>query len=98
MAKVLEVAGLEPEELQSVIVALKSALHIEGPRLQLEAANSLWCNNRWAPRPNMWLEPRKTTTPEVTMLDFGGAEAVASINSWVSTKLGAEIGRHSELA
>ena len=86
MAKVLEVAGLEPGELQSVIVALKSALHIEGPRLQLEAANSLWCNNRWAPRPEYVAGARKDYDAEVTMLDFGGAEAVARINSWVSTK------------
>lgn len=86
MAKVLEVAGLEPEELRPVIVALKSALQFEGPGLQLEAANSLWCSNRWTPRPEYVAKLKEDYGTEVIVLDFGNPGAVARINSWVSGK------------
>jgi len=67
-------------------VVLRSALQIEGPDLQLEAANSLWYNHEWAPRSEYVAKVRKDYDGEVIALDFRGTEAVARINSWVSTK------------
>lgn len=92
MAKVLEVAGLEPKELRPVIVALKSALHFKAPGLQLEAADSVWCNNRWTPRPEYVAGVREDYDAEVITLDFGKTEAVVRINSWVSAKTRGKIG------
>lgn len=86
MAKVLEVAGLEPKALQLTIVALKSALQIEGPGLQLEAANSLWCNQEWAPRSEYVAKVREGYDAEVLVVDFQRAETVDRVNSWVSAK------------
>jgi serpin B len=86
MAKVLEVAGLKPEELRSVIVALKSALQIEAPGLRLEAANSLWCGQQWPPSAEYVAGVREDYDAEVTTLDFREPEAVVRINFWVSEK------------
>ncbi len=92
MAKVLEVASIEPKHLRPVIVALKSALHFEGPGLQLEAAISLWCSNRWTPRAEYVAGVREAYDAEVFTLDFGRTEAVVRINSWVSAKTLGKIG------
>lgn len=86
MSEVLEVAGLEPEALQLAIVALKSALRIEGPGLQLEAANSLWYNPEWAPRSDYVARIREEYDAEVVALDPLGPETVARINAWVSAR------------
>jgi serine protease inhibitor len=92
MAKVLEVAGLEPKELQSVVGALRSALQIESPGLKLEAANSLWCSQRFSPRSEYIAGVRKDYGAEVFALDFGGDQAVATINAWVAEKTHGKIG------
>ena len=92
MAKVLEVAGLEAKELQSVVGALRSALRIESPGLKLEAANSLWCNQRFRPRSDYIAGVREDYDAEVFALDFGGDQAVAAINAWVSEKTHGKIG------
>jgi serpin B len=92
IAKVLEVAGLKPEELRSVIVALKSALQIQAPSLRLQAANSLWCGKQWPPSAEYVAGVREHYDAEVTMLDFREPEAVVRINSWVSEKTCGKIG------
>ena len=86
MEKVLEVAGLEPEELRSAIGALKSALRITGPGLQLEAAHSIWYNPKWKPRSQYLAKIREEYDADVIALDSLGDEMVARINSWVSAK------------
>ena len=92
MAKVLEVAGLEAKELQSVVGTLRSALQIESPGLKLEAANSLWCNQRFRPRSEYIAGVREDYDAEVFVLDFGGDQAVARINAWVAEKTHGKIG------
>ena len=92
MAKVLEVAGLEARELQSVVGTLRSALQIQSPGLKLEAANSLWCNQRFRPRSEYIAGVREDYDAEVFVLDFGGDQAVARINAWVAEKTHGKIG------
>jgi serpin B len=92
MAKVLEVAGLEAKELQSVVGTLRSALQIESPGLKLEAANSLWCNHRLRPRSEYIAGVKKDYDAEVCALDFGADRAVATINAWVAEKTHGKIG------
>ena len=92
MARVLEVAGLGPKELQSEIGALRSALQIESPGLKLEAANSLWCNQGFSPRSDYVAGVRQDYGAEVFALDFGGDRAVARINAWVAEKTHGKIG------
>ena len=92
MATVLEVADLGAEALQSAIVELKSALQIEAPGVQLEAANSLWCNHEWVPRSEYISKAREDYDADVVMADFRDVETVARINSWVSAKTSGKIG------
>jgi serine protease inhibitor len=86
MDSALEIDGLEPEALQSAIASLRSALQIQGSSLQLEMANSLWCNPQWAPRSEYVAKVREAYGAEVFSLDSLGAEMVAKINSWVAAK------------
>ena len=92
MAKVLEVAGLEGKELQSVVGTLRSALQIRSPGLKLEAANALWCNERLRPRSEYIAGVKQDYDAEVCALDFGGDQAVATINAWVAEKTHGKIG------
>ena len=92
MAKVLEVAGLESRELQSVVSALRSALQIEGPGLKIEAANSLWCNQRLKPRSEYIAGVKENYGADVFALDFGEDHAAARINAWVAQKTHGKIG------
>jgi serpin B len=92
MAKVLEVAGLEPKELQSVVGTLRSALQIQSPGLKLEAANALWCNQKFRPRSEYISGVKEAYGAEVCALDFGGDQAVATINAWVAEKTHGKIG------
>jgi serine protease inhibitor len=86
MAEALEVAGLESKDLQSVVVALKSALQIESPGLKLEAANSFWCSQQFKPRSEYIAGLSKDYGAEVFALDFAGDRAVERINAWVAEK------------
>ena len=92
IAKVLEVADLKPQELRTVIVALKSALRIEAADLLLQAGNSLWCNQQWPPCDEYLAGVREDYDAEVNILDFRQAEAVTRINSWVLKKTRGKIG------
>jgi serpin B len=92
MAKVLEVAGLEPKELQSVVGTLRCALQIQSPGLKLEAANALWCNQKFRPRSEYISGVKEAYGAEVCALDFGGDQAVATINAWVAEKTHGKIG------
>jgi serpin B len=92
MATVLEVAGLDAEALQLAIVELKSALQIDAPGLQLEAANSLWCNHEWVPRSEYISKAREDYDAEVMTADFRDVQTASRMNSWVSAKTRGKIG------
>jgi serpin B len=92
MATILEIADQEPEGLQLVFVALKSALQPYGPGLQLETANSLWCSHERPPRSEYVAKIKEHYDAEVVALDFQGVETAARVNSWVSAKTRGKIG------
>ncbi len=92
MTKVLEVVGLEPKTLQLEVGALRSALQIESPGLKLEAANSLWCDQRFRPRSEFIAAVREDYDAEVFGLDFGEDHAAATINAWIAEKTHGKIG------
>ena len=85
MEKVFGV-GNGAQALQSAIGALRSALQITGPGLQLEAAQSIWHNSKWKPRSEYLAEIREEYDADVIPLDSLSDEMVARINSWVSAK------------
>ncbi len=86
MEEVLEIVGLQPEALQSALGALKSALRIKAPGLQLEAAHSIWYNPKWKPRSEYLAKIREQYDADVIALDTLGDEMAARINTWVSEK------------
>jgi serine protease inhibitor len=82
----LEIAGLEPDALGLARAAVKSALQIAAPGLQLESANALWCNQSFRPRAEYTARIKEEYGAEVKELDFRSPRAVPTINAWVSTK------------
>ena len=84
--RVLEIAGFEADALQSTVAALKSVLQAKGPALELEIANSVWCNQACTPRSEYVAKVKNDHDAEVIVLDFGNPEAVDQINGWGSAK------------
>jgi serine protease inhibitor len=90
--KVLEVAGHGTDVLPSTVAALKSALLVEGPGLECEIANSIWCNQARTPRPEYAAKVKEDYNAEVIAVDFADPATVAQINRWVSGKTRGKIG------
>jgi serine protease inhibitor len=90
---IVEALSAEPEELRSTLGSLKSALEMKGPSLQLEAANSLWCDRRAMLGSEYVASMKQAYDAEVSVLDFNNTEAVAKINAWVAAKTRGKIER-----
>ena len=86
IARALQVTGLEPEKFRRMIAALRSSLRMQEPALQLEVANSLWCDHKLQVNPEFVKEVISAYESEVRILELGGPRAVLEINSWVSEK------------
>jgi len=86
MTRALGLEAVVPEALQSRLGNLKSALQSKSSNLQLRVANSIWCNPRWAPRPEYVHKAREEYDAEVHDLQSLGPETVSSINRWVSER------------
>ncbi len=86
IARALQVTGLEPEKFRLMIAALRSSLRMREPALQLEVANSLWCDHKLQVNPEFIKEVITAYESEVRVIELGGPGAVAEINSWVSEK------------
>jgi serine protease inhibitor len=92
MEKVLEIVSLGPDVLPSTVAALKSALLVEGPGLEFEIANSIWCNQTRTPRSEYIAKVKQDYDAEIIGADFGNPATVAQINRWVSEKTRGKIG------
>jgi serpin B len=90
MAKALEIAGLNPFYTSLAIAELKLPFRRQG--VEVIGANSLWCNDRVQARPEYAAKLRDTYEAELATLDFGSADAVPRINSWVHEKTKGKIG------
>jgi serine protease inhibitor len=84
--RVLEIASFDGNAFESAVGALKSVLQGKGPGLELEIANSVWCNQACTPRSEYLAKVKKDHDGEVIVLDFGNPETVDQMNGWVSGK------------
>ena len=84
---------LEIAELGSAAAHyLKWALHLREPSMELVVANSLWCDERFTPRPEYAANLREYFESEINVLDFRAPESVAKSNTWVSERTRGKIG------
>lgn len=93
MANALELSGLDPEGVESVITQLRSVLQGHEADMQLLISNSLWCNRSIHVLPGYTTRAREIYDAEVQEIDFTTADATARINAWVSGKTAAKIPR-----
>jgi serine protease inhibitor len=92
MASALEIADLDPVNLQLTITGIKAAFY-ERPDVTVTAANSLWYSDRAQLDPKFAAQLRDLYDAELVALDFGSADAVPRINAWVNDKTKGRIGR-----
>lgn len=93
MAKALDLAGLDSVGVENAIAQLTSVLQTHDAGVQLLIANSLWCNRSIQVDPAYTARANKIYDAEVREIDFAAADAVASINAWVSEKTASMIPR-----
>jgi serine protease inhibitor len=85
MAKVLEIAGLDPVDTGRAIAELRTPFR-QREHVQVRSANSLWCSDRVQVRPEYAARLRDMYDAELATLDFGAGNAVPRINAWVNQK------------
>jgi serine protease inhibitor len=91
MANALQLSGVDPEGLESMVARLRSVLQKHEADVQLLMSNSLWCNRSIRVLPAYTTRARDLYDAEVHEIDFAAADAAARINAWVSEKTAAKI-------
>lgn len=86
MARALELQGLTLQEINQGNAALEAALENADPKVKLAIANSLWGRQDFQFRPEFLQQNRQFYNAEIATLDFGSADAVRTINNWVSQR------------
>ncbi|MBW4633259.1 MAG: serpin family protein [Iphinoe sp. HA4291-MV1] len=84
MAKVLELKGLNLQQINSSNAVLKKLLENPDPKVQLTIANSLWANKEASFNPDFLQRNRDFYTARVTNLNFTDTGAPTIINNWVN--------------
>jgi serine protease inhibitor len=84
MAKVLELQGLTPDQINQANAALREGLLNPDPQVQLAIANSLWAKRGVEFDPNFTATNRQYFGAELQTLDFSSSRAADTINAWVS--------------
>lgn len=86
MARVLEVEGLNLNEVNSAFAELQRPPTGADPKVQLKIANSLWSKQGFTLKPEFLDRARQYYEAKVTSLDFNSPAAPNAINSWVKEK------------
>jgi serine protease inhibitor len=84
MAGTLGVAGFERADVAAGNRALRDELAMSDKRIRLDIANSLWLRKGVKLNPQFVTDCGKYYDAAATSLDFAGADAVPTINGWVS--------------
>jgi serine protease inhibitor len=84
MAGTLGVAGFERDDVAAGNRALRDELAVADKKVRLEIANSLWLRKGVKLNPQFVTDCNKYYKAAVTALDFANADAVTTINDWVS--------------
>lgn len=92
MAKVLDLEGLDPDEVNSAHSSLADALRISRDGIDLNMANSLWADRDMSFKEDFLESNRTFYQAEVRNLDLSDPEAPEVINSWIREATQGRIG------
>jgi len=85
MAKVLQLEGLDLDQVDNTFHDLIASLEQADPKVELEIADSLWANN-FDFYPEFLARCQDYFGAEANQLDFSDPKTVDAINAWVSDK------------
>jgi serpin B len=91
LARTLELGEIGLEELNRANAALIESLRTLDPHVALTIANSLWAQQGITFAPDFLSRNQECYRAEIAALDFGDAQAAATINDWVKHNPGGKI-------
>ena len=91
MAKVLQVEGIEADELNQANASLMNLFHSSSEKIQLNIANSIWLNENFHFQDDFAKENRDYFNAEIQEIDIFDSESPKMINQWVKEKTNGKI-------
>ena len=91
MAKVLQVEGIEADELNRANASLMNLFHSSSERIQLSIANSIWLNENYHFQDDFAKNNRDYFNAEIQEIDIFDSESPKMINQWVEEKTNGKI-------
>ena len=91
MAKVLQVEGIDADELNSANASLMNLFHSSSERIQLNIANSIWLNENYHFQDDFAQNNRDYINAEIQEIDIFDSESPKMINQWVKDKTNGKI-------
>jgi len=86
MAKVLELQGMNLQQINSNYAKLKTSLENPDPQVKLNIANSLWADQNNSLKSDFIKNNQDFYQAKVTNLNFADTETPNKINNWVKEK------------
>ena len=91
MAKVLQVEGIEADELNRANASLMNLFHSSSEKIQLNIANSIWLNENYHFQDDFAKNNRDYYNAEIQEIDIFDSESPKMINQWVKEKTNGKI-------
>ena len=91
MAKVLQVEGIEANELNQANASLMNLFHSSSEKVQLNIANSIWLNENYHFQDEFAQNNRDYFNAEIQEIDIYDSESPKMINQWVKEKTNGKI-------
>ena len=91
MAKVLQVEGIEADELNQANASLMNLFHSSSEKIQLNIANSIWLNENFHFQDDFAQNNRDYFNAEIQEIDIFDSESPKMINQWVKEKTNGKI-------
>ena len=91
MAKVLQVEGIEADELNQANASLMNLFHSSSEKIQLNIANSIWLNENYHFQDDFAKNNRDYFNAEIQEIDIFDSESPKMINQWVEEKTNGKI-------
>ena len=91
MAKVLQVEGIEADELNRANASLMNLFHSSSEKIQLNIANSIWLNENFHFQDDFAKNNRDYFNAEIQEIDIFDSESPKMINQWVEEKTNGKI-------
>ena len=91
MAKVLQVEGIEADELNRANASLMNLFHSSSEKIQLNIANSIWLNENYHFQTDFAQYNRDYFNAEIQEIDIFDSESPKMINQWVEEKTNGKI-------